>query len=77
MIELGRQLDSAVFIFVLLHLKYACMVFFTVKYFSGIKKRYKTRTVYTGYARLSVSICKNQAVGETWYGKTHHFESLI
>ena len=26
---------------------------------------------------LSVSPCKNQAVGETWYKKTHHFESVI
>ena len=26
---------------------------------------------------LSVSPCKNQAVGESWYDKTHHFDSVI
>ena len=26
---------------------------------------------------FSVSLCKNQSVGETWYEQIHHFERLI
>ena len=30
-----------------------------------------------GFLLLTILLCKNQAVGETWYEKTLHVESLI
>ena len=47
--------------------------FVTLKYFGQlvIKKNMEVLMIFK-----SVSLCKNQAAGETWYEKAQYFESV-